>query len=45
MNEQKITPKKSEAGLKKTEAFRTEYMRPTKTEKGRTAVLRALFRT
>ena len=69
MDEQKITPKKSEAGieyiremrlaglikrniipadmrsLKKTEAFRTEYMRPTKTEKGRTAVLRALFRT
>ena len=31
--------------LEKTEAFRTEYMRPTKTEKGRTAVLRALFRT
>lgn len=73
MDEQKITPKKSEAGieyiremrlaglikrdiipaedaagydeLEKTAAFRTEYMRPTKTEKGHTAVLRALFRT
>lgn len=73
MNEQKITPKKSEAGieyiremrlaglikrdiipaedaagydeLEKNGSLRTEYMRPTKTEKGHTAVLRALFRT
>ena len=65
MDEQKITPKKSEAGIEyiremrlaglikrdiipaedETAAFRTEYMRPTKTEKGHTAVLRALFRT
>ena len=65
MNEQKITPKKSEAGIEYIREMRLaglikrdiipadeavgyeelEYMRPTKTEKGRTAVLRALFRT